>query len=278
MPTSHSRPLRRLSLLLGALVAGAALLPAGPTATAQSAPAPHWGEYKWNGGTETAPVRAFWLVDRSGDPTTNVLISHVANAWNAARADFPDLPFIAVHKDAAGPCFVNETPGFSVASACMFQNIPWAKVMAATNPDDTGHMVGAAFAISAGMDWEEALTAVCYGFGVILGLDESDNEDSCMHPASTPGEFKWYDDADAEAVLDLYDHDDSPEPTTTTTSTTVDPTTTSTSSTSTTTTLLPDLCDVVPLPVGCPEPTTTTVPEPTTTTVPEPTTTTVPEA
>ena len=273
MPAFHSRPLRRLSLMAGALMATAALLPATPLAAAQSAPPPHWGNYQWSDGEETADVRAFWLVDRTGDALTQTLISHVANAWNAAREEFPELPYIAVHRDAsAGACFVNETPGFSVASACMIRNVPWVKAMAATNADDTGHLVGAAFAISDGMDWKEALTSICYGFGHLLGLDDSDNEESCMNPTSTPDQFKWYDDADAEAVLSLYGHDDGPDASTTTTAvpattttvapattttvapattTTVEPTTTTVEPTTTTTAPL-ELCDIVPLPIGCP--------------------------
>ncbi|HWC11966.1 MAG TPA: matrixin family metalloprotease [Acidimicrobiales bacterium] len=269
---SHARPSRRLSLMAGVLVAAAALLPAAPSATAQSS-APHWGPYQWDGGSQTADVRAFWLFDRTGDASANATIKAVVDAWNAARDDHPELPFIAVYQDDAnaGRCFVNNTPGFSVASACMIpENIHEVKSIAARNPGESGHLVGAAFAISEGLGAEEQFTVVCHAFGHVMGLDDSENTGSCMHPASSADELRWYDADDADAILGLYDHDDNAPATTTTTdapttSTTVGDTTTtteapstttstSTTSTSTTSTSTPSttsttiLCDPLP---GC---------------------------
>ena len=272
MPTLHTRPRRRLLTLGCTFVVAAALASTVPSATAQSAPAPHWGNYKWSGGQETANIRAFWLVDRTGDRTAQALIKIAVDAWNGARDVAPELPFIAIYKDDAnaGRCFVNRTPGYSVASACMFpNNIHGVKSIAARNADSSGHLVGAAFAISDGLDVKESLTAVCHGLGHVMGLDDSDNEASCMFPTSNPDEAKWYDnDADVEAILGLYDHDENAAttttsapttttvaPTTTTvapTTTTVEPTTTTTlEPTTTTSTTLID-CSSVPLPVGCP--------------------------
>ncbi len=282
MPTSNSRPLRRLSVMAGALVATAALLPATPAATAQSAPAPapHWGNYQWYGGQEKVNTRAFWLVDRTGDRTTQALIRFAADAWNRARETYPVLPYIAIAKDDAnaGRCFVNRTPGYSVASACMIpENIHGVTSIAARRADTSGHLLGAAFAITDGLAWQEALSAVCHGLGHVMGLDDSENPSSCMFPTLTPGgPIEWYDDDDLDAILDLYGHDeDAPASTTTTsaptTSTTVAPTTTTVAPTTTTvapttttvapttTTTTPLLCDAVPLPVGCPGATTTTV-------------------
>ena len=129
----------------------------------------------------------------------------------------------------AGRCFVNQTPGYSVASACMMpEGHPRVKSVTARNPDSTGHLIGAAFAIGEGLGNEEAATVVCDAFGHLMGLDDSDNEDSCMFPASTPGEFRWYQSDDAEAVFALYAHDENAPATTTTT---VAPTTTSSSTT-----------------------------------------------
>jgi hypothetical protein len=276
MFTIQSRPLRRLSLLAATFVAAAALASTVPTATAQTTtPAPHWGNYKWDGGNQTADIRAFWLFDRTGNPSANVTIKYVVDAWNAARDDNPDLPFIGLYQDDAnaGRCFVNNTPGWSVASACMMpKDIHGVKAVAARNPDAAGHLLGAAFAIGEGLDGAEQFAVVCHAFGHVMGLDDSENEDSCMFPTSNEDEVKWYDEDDAAAILGLYEHDENAPATTTTapatTTTTVEPTTTTTAATTTTTTVEPTttttslvdlLCDTLPLPVGCPEPTTTTV-------------------
>jgi hypothetical protein len=275
MPTLQPRSLRRLSALACTFVAAAALASTVPTATAQPAPAPHWGLYKWDGGTQTADVRAFWLFDRTGDASAHDTIRFVVNAWNAARDDFPELPFIGLYQDDAnaGRCFVNNTPGWSVASACMMpRDIHGVKSITARNPDASGHLLGAAFAISEGLGPPEQLTVVCHAFGHVMGLDDSENEGSCMFPGSAPGQIRWYDEADTEAILSLYEHDENAPATTTTsaptttttaatattttvaptTTTTVAPTTTTVAPTTTTSSTLLDCSGLPPLPVGCP--------------------------
>lgn len=275
MSTSHSKPWRRLSVLVCGLTAAAALASAAPSATAQSSPAPHWANYKWNGGSQTADLRAFWLFDRTGDANTHVTIKFVVDAWNAARDGNPDLPFIGLYQDDAniGRCFVNNTPGYSIASACMMpKDIHGVKAVTARNPDASGHLLGAAFAIGEGMGGEEALTVVCHAFGHIMGLDDSANAGSCMSPTSAPGEVRWYDQDDADAIFALYDHDENAPATTTTaapasTTTTAAPTTSTTDVPETTTTLAPTttttiVCDPLP---ECLLPTTTTIGSTTTT-------------
>ena len=280
MPTLNPRPLRRLLALGCTFVAAAALVSTVPTATAQSVPAPHWGNYRWNGGSQTADIRAFWLFDRTGNASAHVTIEFVVNAWNAARDDHPELPFIGLYRDDAnaGKCFVNNEPGWSVASACMMpKDIHGVKAIAARNPDASGHLRGAAFAIAEGLGGPEQLTVVCHAFGHVMGLDDSENADSCMSPGSEAGEIRWYDEDDTAAILGLYEHDENAPATTTTTAapttsttaapttTTVGPTTTTVAPT-TTTTVAGGLCDEVPLPVVC---TTTTTIADTTTTVAE---------
>jgi Matrixin len=268
MPILHARPLRRLLVLAATFVAAASLVSTVSTATAQSVPPPHWGNFKWNGGGQSLDLRAFWLFDRTGNPTAHVTIKYVVDAWNAARDDNPELPFIGIVQDDAnaGRCFVNNTPGWSVASACMMpKDIHGVKAIAARNPDSAGHLLGAAFAISEGLDGAEQLAVVCHAFGHVMGLDDSDNSGSCMFPTSAANQVKWYDADDTDAILDLYAHDETPTTTTTaapTTSTTAAPTTTTTTTVpattttvaSTTTTTLPpigQLCGFLPLPIAC---------------------------
>ena len=249
-PTPPSRPARKPVRHAALGLLSTALIVAGLHATsvaAQSSPAPHWGPYSWFGGAETAPVRAFWLFDRTGDTAMHAAIRYVADAWDAARDAHPELPYIAVYQDDAnvGQCLVNHVPGFSFATACTIpKNIEGVKALAARNPDPEGHMIGGAMAVSDGLTDEETVSAVCHTMGHLLGLENSDDTSSCMSHAFEPGVLKWYTQADADAVLALYAHDD-----TATTSTTVEPTTTTTEATTTTI-----------------ESTTTTMPETTTTT------------
>lgn len=214
MLRSVTRAARRpLAMLAGGAFVASAMLGTGTAAGAEE-PDPHWGNYQWSGGQEKADIRAFWLFDRTGDPTQNAIIQWVADQWNAARADYPELPYTAVYRDDAnaGKCFVNKTPGYSVASACMLRSLSafGIKGIAATN--GSPHLVGGAFGISDGLSFEDAFTAVCHNFGHIMGLPDSDDEESCMSHDVTPGQIKWYGPGDTEAVLDLYGHDDGPPP------------------------------------------------------------------
>ena len=204
---------RPLAVLSGGLLAASALIGAAAPAVAQP-PAAHWGNYQWFGGQENASVRAFWLVDRTGDPTLSSIIRYVANAWNGARAHRPELPYIAVYRDDAnaGRCFVNQTPGYSVASACMLRSLSAFGIKGITAMQGSPHFVGGAFAVSDGLSFEEAFTVVCHNFGHLLGLADSDDAQSCMKHDFAPGQAKWYTQGDADAILALYGHDDGQPP------------------------------------------------------------------
>jgi hypothetical protein len=261
-PTLSSRPswaVRPLAIL-GLLAAGLLVAPGtlSPLGAQQSAP-PHWGNYQWNAGAETAPVRAFWLVDRTGNQDMHDSIRFVADAWNTARDTHPELPYIAVIQDDAnvGQCVVNQTRGYSFATACTVpNNIENVKGLAARNPGTDGHLVGGAIAISDALTREETVSVACHTIGHLMGLENSEDTASCMSHSFEAGVVKWYTQADADTVLDLYAHDEAGA--TTTTSTTVAPTTTTTADTTTTTEA----------------PTTTTTGPETTTTTEAPTTTT----
>ena len=174
----------------------------------------HWNLYQWNGGQEKAPVRAFWLFDRTGDQTLQSIIQGVADAWNAARDAHPELPYVAVYRDDAnaGKCFVNETPGYSVASACMIRGLSAFGVKGLFASEGSSHFTGAAFAVTDGLSFEEAVTVVCHSFGHLMGLPDSDDTQSCMSHQFGPGPAKWYGAADEAAVLALYGHPDGQAP------------------------------------------------------------------
>ena len=216
MDRSLTRAVRRpLALLCGGLLTAAALAgPATPAVAAEAPTAAHWGNYQWNGGQLKAPVRAYWLFDRTGDPTMNAIIQWVADAWNGAREAHPGLPFTAVYKDNAnvGQCFVNRTPGYSVASACMMPSLSAFGIDGISATHGEPHFIGGAFAISDGLSFNDAFTAVCHNFGHIMGLPDSDDEASCMNHNVAPGEIAWYGPGDIDALLALYDHEDGQAP------------------------------------------------------------------
>ncbi|HEX2047015.1 MAG TPA: matrixin family metalloprotease [Acidimicrobiales bacterium] len=223
------------------VVAAAALLALTTAATghvaAQTQPEPHWGPYRWSGGAERADIRAFWIFDRMGNAQASAMLNDVVGAWNSVRSAFPELPFMAIYRDDAnaGKCFVNQTPGWSAASACMFpKNIENVKGLASWHTDSQGHLIGAAMAVSEGLNPDETFTVVCHTVGHMLGLPNSDDPESCMSHEFT-NEKKWYTQEDGERILSLYEHSDTATSTSTTTTTTA-PTSTTTSSTSTTST------------------------------------------
>ena len=209
-----SRAARRpLAALWGGLLVTSAVLAVGSPAGAAE-PAPHWGFYQWAGGQERAPVRAYWLLDRMGDPTMSYILQGVADAWNAAREENPELPFVALYSDPenAGKCFVNETPGYSIASACMMRGLSTFGVKGLFASKGSPHSLGGAFAVSDGLSYEEAFNVICHNFGHLMGLPDSSDSQSCMKHEFGPGPAKWYRAADAEAVLALYAHDDGQAP------------------------------------------------------------------
>ena len=218
---THKALRRAVPLATGGVMAASLLVNAAP-APAQT-PKPHWGLYQWSGGAEKADIRGFWVFDRTGDQRMHDIIRVAASAWNSARDKKPELPVVAVHQDDqnVGKCFVNRTPGWSVASACtMPQNIEGVKGLVSRNADDKGHLTGAAFALSEGLTTEDLFSITCHTFGHIMGLENSEAVGSCMNHSYDPTKFNWYDTADGNAVLDLYKHSETAVPTTTSTPTT----------------------------------------------------------
>ncbi|MGQ0743596.1 MAG: hypothetical protein ACT4OS_04515 [Acidimicrobiales bacterium] len=211
---------RAVAAITGTLLGATTLLAgAGPAPAAEEDKAPaaaHWGRYQWDGGKIEAKDRAFWLFDRTDDPMLHSIIEAVAASWNAAREQNLALdgdkafetPFVRVHRDDknAGQCFVNETAGYSVASACKLPFGDFKVISARSTTDKNGHLRGGAFALGEGLEFADAVTAVCRGFGVIMGIDPRDADpDSCMTKDSVPkGKLLWYGPKDIAAINSLY--------------------------------------------------------------------------
>lgn len=228
-------------LAIGGLLTsmGVAVVGAGPSVDAQAAQ-PHWGPYQWSAGAETIPIRAFWLFDRTGDAAMHTALAVVANGWNSARTAHPELPFVAVRQDDAnaGRCFVNDVPGWSVATACsLFTNVEGVNSLVGLKVGANDHLTGAALSIRQGLNANDTFTLACKTIGQMIGLAPSEDSASCMSGVLN-GTAKWLTAADATAVLSLYNHQDAGGPTVTssTTTTTTAPSSTSTAPSSTTTT------------------------------------------
>ena len=207
LTTAARRPLAMVS---GGLLAASALLGAAASPAAAQAPAPHWDQFEWNAGQTKLPVRAFVLFDRTGDPTMNAIIKYAGDWWNGQRAENPELPFISVYQDDAnaGACFVNQTPGFSLASACKIRSLSTFGINGISATHGSPHLIGAAFALSDGLTLNEAFTAVCHNLGHVMGMADSADNQSCMSHNLAPDQLRWYSAADALAIRALYAHDD----------------------------------------------------------------------
>ena len=205
---------RPLAILTGGLLAASALIGSAATPAAAVPPAPHWGQFEWDAGQSKVPVRAFVLFDRSGDPTMSAIIKYASDWWNGERVAHPELPYSNVYRDDAnaGACFVNQTPGYSIASACMIPQLKAFGINGISATNGSPHFIGGAFAVSGGLTLNEAFTAVCHQFGHILGLPDSIDGQSCMSHGLAPDQLRWYAPADMAAILALYSHDDGQAP------------------------------------------------------------------
>lgn len=193
--------------VVAALLAGAVLVGGAMPATAVTPPSKaHWGWYSW--GTEQAPVRAFWLFDRTGNDTMHQAIETWAYFWNDARARFlPSLPFVAVYRDDAnvGSCFHTALPQYSLALACAGSATGNAvETSVQTFPTVPPHIVSPFMRLNPALDFNTMFTVVCHGMGIMVGFGVSTSPTSCMHNTFAVGEFLWYDAGDAATAVELY--------------------------------------------------------------------------
>ena len=203
--SGERRSVRRAAV--AALVAGAVLVGASAPATAVTPESKaHWGWYRW--GTDTVPLRAFWLLDRTGNQTMHDAIAVWAAAWNDARARYlPSLPYVAALVDDAnvGNCFHTGLPQYSLAMACA--GAPEGNVVDTSVqlfPTSPPHIVSPFMRLNPGLDFNTMFTAVCHGMGVMVGLGVSSSATSCMHTTFALGQLVGYDSGDAVSLVELY--------------------------------------------------------------------------
>jgi hypothetical protein len=83
----------------------------------------HWGTYKW-WGVQQAPVRAFWVLDRSGDPTVGAALREFITVYNndaARRGLWGLVPVMGYVEEShyRGSCGgYTMFPGFSFSTVC----------------------------------------------------------------------------------------------------------------------------------------------------------------
>lgn len=190
------------TLLCGGVLVGGSV----PAPAATPASRAHWGWYTW--GPDQVPVRAFWLLDRTGNDTMHQAIDAWAFYWNDNRARYmPSLPYVAVARDDAnvGACFHTGLPQYSLAMACAgTPNGKAVETSVQTFPTVPPHMVSPFMRLHPALDLATMFTAVCHGMGVMLGLGESGGAATCMHTTFALGEALWYDGGDAATAVELY--------------------------------------------------------------------------
>ena len=190
------------TLLAGAVLVGGALPAQAVTPSSHA----HWGWYTW--GSDQVAVRAFWLLDRTGNETMHQAINAWAYYWNHNRARYmPSLPYVAVARDDAnvGACYHTGLPQYSLAMACaVTPNGKAVETSVQTVPTVPPHMVSPFMRLHPALDLNTMFTAVCHGMGIMLGLGESDGASSCMHTTFVVGQALWYDGGDAATAVQLY--------------------------------------------------------------------------
>ena len=197
---------------VAAILVTTAMLGVGATpATAVTPPSQaHWGWYSW--GTESAPVRAFWLIDRTGNQTMHDAIAAWAHFWNDARARFlPSLPLVGVYVDDAnvGACFHTQLPQYSLAMACAGSPTGNAvETSVQTFPTVPPHIVSPFMRLNPSLDFNTMFTGVCHGMGIMVGFGVSASPTSCMRNVFPVGELLWYDAGDAATAAQLYNSHD----------------------------------------------------------------------
>ena len=190
------------TVLAGAVLVGGAM-PASALTPASKA---HWGWYTW--GSEQVPVRAFWLLDRTGNDTMHQAIETWASVWNDLRGRYmPSLPYVAVYRDDAnvGACYHTGLPQYSLALACAGTSSGKAvETSVQTFPTVPPHIVSPFMRLHPALDFNTMFTVVCHGMGIMMGLGASDGPTSCMRTTFAVGELRWYDGGDAATAVELY--------------------------------------------------------------------------
>ncbi|MCA1683252.1 MAG: hypothetical protein LC685_04610, partial [Actinobacteria bacterium] len=166
---------------------------------------PHWGHYQW--GTESNPVRAFWLLDRTGDPAMHAALANWAAYWNDGRAKIdPALPFVGVATDDTyvGQCVHTGNAAYSLALACAggLADLTFAA------PAATPHIITSSAPSSpcARASTPTPCSPACATrWGTIIGLPDNPDTGSCMSSSPRAGASLWYTAADGVAARSLYD-------------------------------------------------------------------------
>lgn len=191
----------------------------------QCGPTSHWGRYRW--ANAVAPVRAFWLVDRTGDARANAALREFVERWNrdmdGRQGPGQDIPYIGYYRDDAyvGQCSPNPwraegwyLPGYSLLLVCNQRVGSLGVALVVPEGPHWGTFVLPWVAVDVhdrscggtGLSHAQLVAAFSHEIGHVTGLDHRRGVTVMNTDGSGLCAGMWYDSHDSDAIGAIYQH------------------------------------------------------------------------